>query len=173
MSSPIAPLCRALAERSVRYLLIGVSGANLYTPVPGTTFVTQDYDLFLPLDAGNLLHAWSACEQSGLELWLGDEPLDQPRDLWLAEQMIARQMVTRVTGPDNLKVDLTLVMKGFQFETVWAERRPFVIEGAEIPTARLLHIVQSKHAAGRDKDKLFLATHKDALEQLLKKPELD
>ena len=64
-------------------------------------------------------------------------------------------------------------MKGFEFETVWRERRPFVVDAVEIPTARLLHIVQSKHAAGRDKDRLFLATHKDALEQLLKKPDLD
>ncbi|HEY5618296.1 MAG TPA: hypothetical protein VIK60_10140 [Vicinamibacterales bacterium] len=37
--------------------------------------------------------------------------------------------------------------------------------------ARLLHIVTSKQAAGRLKDQLFLATHQDALEQLLKKPE--
>jgi hypothetical protein len=42
-----------------------------------------------------------------------------------------------------------------------------------VPTARLLHIVQSKEAAGRDKDRLFLATRRDALEQLLKKTELD
>jgi hypothetical protein len=48
-----------------------------------------------------------------------------------------------------------------------------VIEGVDVPTARLLHIIQSKHATGRDKDRLFLATHKDALEQLLKKPDLD
>ena len=173
MSSPIAPLYRALGEHRVRYLLIGVSGANLYVPVPGTTFVTLDYDLFLPLDPTNLLEAWRACERAGLDLWLRDEPLDRPRDLWLAEQMVARHALTRVTGPDDLKVDLTLVMKGFDFDTVWRERRTFVIEGVEVPTARLLHIIQSKHATGRDKDRLFLATHKDALEQLLKKPDLD
>ena len=41
--------------------------------------------------------------------------------------------------------------------------------GVEVPVARLIHIVTSKHAAGRDKDKLFLATHREALEQLLKR----
>jgi hypothetical protein len=56
-------------------------------------------------------------------------------------------------------------------EAVWHERRVFLIEGVHIPTARLLHIIQSKHAVGRDKDRLFLATHKDALEQLLKRRE--
>jgi len=37
--------------------------------------------------------------------------------------------------------------------------------------APLARAIESKHATGRDKDKLFLATHRDALEQLLKKPE--
>lgn len=60
-------------------------------------------------------------------------------------------------------------MAGYDFETVWKERRDFAIEGVIVPVARLLHIVTSKHAAGRDKDRLFLATHRDALEQLLKK----
>jgi hypothetical protein len=87
--------------------------------------------------------------------------------------MIERRALTRVTGPNDLAVDLTLVMKGYDFEAVWAERREFVIEGSAVPVARLLHIVESKHAAGRDKDRLFLATHRDALEQLLRKREQD
>ena len=59
----------------------------------------------------------------------------------------------------------------FDFETVWDARRDFLIDGVPVPTARLLHIVESKQATGRDKDKLFLATHLDALQQLLKKPD--
>ena len=59
-------------------------------------------------------------------------------------------------------------MKGFEFDDIWAERRTFSIEGIDVPTARLLHIVTSKQATGRPKDQFFLATHKDALEQLLK-----
>ena len=57
-------------------------------------------------------------------------------------------------------------MAGFQFEQVWKERRFFRAEGIEIPVARLTHIVQSKAAAGRDKDRLFLATLADELEHL-------
>jgi hypothetical protein len=170
VSQPVVPLLRALAERRVRYLLIGVSGANMYAPSGQARFVTQDYDLLLPPDPANLVAAWSACEALDLALWLGDEPLDRPRDRWLAERIIERRVLTRVTGPDELLVDLTLVMKGFEFEAVWAERREFTIEGAPISTARLLHIIRSKEAAGRQKDQLFLATHKDALEQLLKPP---
>ena len=44
-----------------------------------------------------------------------------------------------------------------------------MLDGVEIPVARLLHIVQSKHAVGRDKDRLFLATHRDELEELLRR----
>jgi len=173
VTDPFAPLARILAQRSVRYVLIGVSGANLYAPGGQAIFTTEDFDLFLPPDPDNLERAWAACEDAQLELWLVDEPLDRPRDRWLAEQIVARRAVTRVTGPDNFQVDLSLVMKGFEFETVWNERHVFVVEGVNVPTARLLHIVTSKQAAGRLKDQLFLTTHKDALEQLLKKPEPD
>jgi hypothetical protein len=168
---PLAPVGRALVARAVRYVLIGVSGANLYGPGGQAIFATDDFDLFLPLDAGNLLEAWAACEEAGLDLWLGADPLDRPRDRWLAERIVERRALTRVTGPEDLQVDLTLVMKGFEFDAVWAARRGFLIDGVEIPTARLLHIISSKQAVGRGKDQLFLATHKDALEQLLKPQE--
>jgi hypothetical protein len=169
VTHPFAPLARCLAARSVRYVLIGVSGANLYGPAGQAVFSTDDLDLFLPQDADNLVRAWEACEVAALDLWLTDETLDRPRDRWLAERIVERRALTRATGPDDLQVDLTLVMKGFDFEPVWAERREFTIEGALVPTARLRHIVESKHATARDKDRYFLATHKDALEQLLKK----
>lgn len=168
---PLAPLAAELERGTVRYVLIGVSAANFYGPDGQAVFVTEDFDLFLPPEPDNLVRAWEACEQAALELWLGNEPLDRPRDRWLAERVVERRALTRVTGPGEFKADLTLVMAGFDFETVWTERREFLVEGVAVPTARLLHIVESKHAAGRPKDQLFLATHKDALEQLLKKPD--
>lgn len=170
MTDPFASLAHALATRAVRYVLIGVSGANFYASVLHAMFATQDYDLFLPSDADNLVEAWVACGDTGAELWLGNEPLDRPRDRWLAERMIRQLALTRITKGDDLQVDLSLVMKGYEFDQVWKERRIFLIEDVEIPTARLVHIIGSKQAAGRDKDRLFLATHKDALEQLLKPP---
>jgi len=171
MKHPFAALARELTARSVRYVLIGVSGANLYAPSGQAVFATEDFDLFLPPDPDNLLAAWSACEAAGLELFSGREPLDQPRDRWLAERVVERRAQTRASGPEGLAVDLTLVMKGYDFPAVWREHRRFEIVGAEIAVARLLHIVTSKHATGRDKDRLFLATHREALEQLLRRDE--
>lgn len=171
MTHPLTQLARALARRSVRYVLIGVSGANLYSPTGQAIFTTQDFDLFLPLDVDNVLQTLAACEDEQLDLWMRDEPLDRPRDRWLAERIVERRAATRVTGPNDLTADLTLTMTGFDFETVWNDRREFIIDETPIPIARLLHIITSKHAAGRDKDRLFLATHRDALDQLLKKTE--
>ena len=160
-------LVRALRERNVRFVLIGVWGANLYATAAGTVFTTEDRDLFLPSDPDNLLRAWQASEAADFTLWCGDEPLDMPHDRFLADAIIARRMLVRAGDEHGLSVDLTSVMAGFDFETVWSERRIFVVEGVEIPVARLSHIVRSKAAVGRDKDRLFLATHADALKQLL------
>jgi len=87
---------------------------------------------------------------------------------WLAERVIARRAAVKATDRSELEVDLTLVMAGFDFEAVWNERRTFVVDAVEIPVARLIHIVTSKHTVGRDKDRLFLATHREALEELLR-----
>jgi hypothetical protein len=164
-------LIRILRERDGRFVVIGVAGASYYAQTAHVIFTTQDYDLFLPPDADNLLEVWSACEASGLSLWSSSEPLDMPRDRWLAEQVVQRRLVVRATDGRGLDVDLTLVMAGFDFETIWRERRFFVVDDLEIPVARLRHIVESKAAAGRDKDRLFLATHADALRDLLGREE--
>lgn len=169
MTHPLTPLASRLSAGLVRYLLIGVSGANLYGLTGQAVFATKDLDLYLPSDSENLMRAWLACEGAGLELWLDEEPLARPRDRWLADRVVEQRAMTSATGPGDLMIDLTLVMAGFDFERVWAERREFLIDGVPIPTARLMHIVESKQAAGRPKDQLFLATHKDALEQLLKR----
>jgi hypothetical protein len=58
-------------------------------------------------------------------------------------------------------------MAGFDFDTVWAERRIFRVGDVEIPVAHLLHIVESKRQAGRDRDRLFLATHAETIRDLM------
>jgi hypothetical protein len=164
-------LVRALDEGKVRFVVIGIAGTNYYAQAAQVIFTTQDYDLFLPPDPDSLLSAWSGCEAIGLALWSGSEPLDVPRDRWLAEQIVKRRALVRATDGRGLDVDLTLVMAGFDFESVWRDRRTFVVDGVDIPVARLRHIVESKATAGRDKDRLFLATHAEALRDLLRREE--
>lgn len=164
---PWVALLQSLQRRGVRYTTIGVWGANYYAQFGAVVFTTKDRDLFLPPDPVNLMRAWEACEEAGLELWSGREPLDQPRDAWLAERIVANRALTTALGPAALQVDLTLVMAAHDFESVWNDRRTFLDGGADVHVARLRHIVESKSAADRPKDRLFLTTHMENLSQLM------
>lgn len=157
----------SLSQAGVRFVLIGVAGANYYAVPRIDLFATQDRDIFLPQDASNLLKAWLLLTETGWRLWSGGEPLGDPLDLELAESVIQHQGAVAATSPSGLVIDLTLVMASFEFEEVWSERRTFKIEGYEIPVARLRHIVESKRQAGRNKDLLFLTTHEEELRTLL------
>jgi hypothetical protein len=160
-------LVAALNAAAVRYVVIGVAGANYWARSGHTIFTTKDFDLFLPPDPGNAMRAWQATEASGLQLFCADEPLDRPRDLFLAERIVNSRALVRASDGQGLEVDFTLVMAGFDFEDVFGSRRSFVVEGVPIAVARLRDIVASKAAAGREKDRLFLATHAEALRSLI------
>lgn len=59
------PFTRVVAElhaARVRFVLIGVWGANFWARSASTVFTTQDFDLLLPLDADDVLRAWRVCE---------------------------------------------------------------------------------------------------------------
>jgi hypothetical protein len=113
------------------------------------------------------LRAWQAAEACGLDLHCGDEPLDRPRDLILAERIVERRALVRATDGRGFDVDFALVMAAFDFEPVFARRRVFLVEGVPVPVARLGDIVTSKAAAGRAKGRLFLAAHAEALRSLI------
>ena len=160
-------LAGALTAQGVRYVVIGVGGANYYAPSGSAMLMTLDRDLFLPADPRNLLVAWGVCRSSGFELFAGAEPLDELRDAALARAVVERRPLTRASDGMGTDVDLSCVMSGFDFETVWSARRTFEVEAIAIPVARLSHIVASKARAGREKDRLFLATHREVLDRIL------
>jgi hypothetical protein len=164
VNDPFTELARALIAADVRFVVIGVWGANYYAT--GRLFVTQDQDLFLPRSAANLSAAWLVCEQLGLDLGSNSGPLDQPRDDVLAEAVIRTSSLTTATDGGMLQVDLTLVMAGHDFEEVHARRRIFVTDGVPIPVANLLDIVNAKRIANRP-NRLFLATHEAEIRHLL------
>lgn len=110
----------------MRFVVIGVWGANYHAHSAGVIFTTEDRDLFLPPDPRNALMAWKACRAEGLELWCGDEPLREPLDSVLAKGVVSRRALIRAHGNDLL-VDLTLVMAGFEFDDVWSRRRTFKV----------------------------------------------
>ena len=52
---PFVGLVRAFVDRQVRFVVIGVWGANHYAHSGATTFTTRDRDVFLPPDPANLV----------------------------------------------------------------------------------------------------------------------
>ena len=106
---PFTALAGAVSAAGVRYLVIGVWGANYYAPSGNAMFMTFDRDLFLPADPDNLLEAWRVCEANGFRLFTGSGSSE-------------RAGCSRCRAP--------------RFE--------------------------SKARAGREKDRLFLATHREA-----------
>lgn len=166
MTDPFANLCRELTAANVAFVVTGVWGANYYAK--GKLFVTQDQDLFLPRSAANLHAAWNVCLRLGLELTAGEEPLDQPRDITLAESVVRASALTTASDGNLLLVDLSLVMSGLTFEEVASRRRVFRSDGVEIPVASLVDIVAAKHSANRPKDRLFLASHQEEIVKLLR-----
>ena len=170
---PFVSLVRAFSADEVRFLIIGVWGVNYYAPAGSAMFTTLDRDLFLPSEPDNLLAAWRACEANGFALFAGFERLDIPRDRALAQAVVARRALTRASDGTGTDVDLSLAMSGFEFDAVWKERRIFKVDGVSMPVARLAHIVRSKAAANREKDRLFLAMHREALQPLLSEDALE
>ena len=96
-----------------------------------------------------------------------------PGDTALARAVVGRRAFTRASDERRTDTDLSLVMSGVDFETVWSARRLFEVDGVVIPVARLAHIVESKATAGREKDQLFLPMHRETLERPLSDEDSD
>lgn len=162
-----ARLFQFLHAFQVRYLVIGVAGADLHARRIQARFQTKDLDLFLPLDADNLLACWRACEAAGMSLWCNREPLDMPRDLWLARRAVSTRSLTTAQAPDVEPTDLTLVMGSLDFEDVWLRRGPGTVDREFVDLARMSDIVASKREANRPKDVEFLTRHGSVIERIL------
>ncbi|MCY2961374.1 MAG: hypothetical protein NTY35_14520 [Planctomycetota bacterium] len=160
-------LIRELQHAQIRYLVIGVGGADIHAEKVGERFHTKDFDLFLPRDPANLLACWQACERARFELWSGREPLDSPRDLWLARQVVEGSALTRAQADDALPTDLTFVMGRLDFEDVWLRRTWGYPDGVGAELARMSDIVESKRQADREKDREFLARHRAIIDRIL------
>ncbi len=160
-------LFSSLLQANVRFVVIGVGGANYYTLHGQELFLTEDRDLLLPQDPESTLKCWNAAESEGFELWSMNEPLGAPLDLWLAERVIERRAVITGVHESGAKIDMTYIMGNFSFDDVWGRRNMFQAESSELAVAALDQIVESKRTAGRAKDLLFLTTHQETLRRML------
>ena len=162
---PFTAFAGALSAAGVRYLVIGVG--ELLRAGRQRNVHDPRREFFLPADSDNLFEAWRVCETNGFRLFMGSEPFDETHDGAFARTVVGRLAFTCASDGAATDVDLSLVISGFDFEEVWSARRSLEVEGVAIPVAKVSHIVASEATAGREKDRLFLATHREALQHLL------
>jgi hypothetical protein len=162
---PYARACRNLERAGVRYVIVGAFGANLYARDAGLIVRTMDCDLLLPADPQILGRAVGVLRKLGYSLDAGGEPVNKDSDL-LRGIVNARACVrARKKGSS---IDLPLEIKGCRFNTLWRRHRRVDAGGVLLRVAPLRDILRSKKLTNRPKDRLFLATYQDALQQLLR-----
>ncbi len=130
----LAAVCDLLNREGARYVLIGARAMQLW----GTTRATRDIDILIEATVENAGRVLSALRQSGYGL----------ASEWLAEE-VASKFVT-IIG-DDPRVDLFTLAWSVRYPEARAAAEVFEVEGVEIPTASLEHLIASKRT-GRLQD---------------------
>jgi len=134
LQTELARVCDRLNREGAKYVLIGARAMQLW----GTTRATRDVDVLIeatPENAGRVLRA------------LGELGLGLARE-WLAED-VASHFVT-IIG-DDPRVDLFTLAWSVRYPEARAAATLFQVEGVEIPTASIEHLIASKRT-GRLQD---------------------
>jgi hypothetical protein len=130
-SSPLVQLFGALQAERVKFMLVGMSAANLQGVLASTVDV---------------------------EVWIGLPPRQYMRVINLCRKLKATvQSPNKVFLSDETPVDFIYELGGlkkFENEFLRAKKLPF--HGLKIPVLPLERICKSKEIAGRDKDKLHI-----------------
>lgn len=122
-------------KNNVHYVIIGGIAAILHG-VPRATF---DLDILIeatPENAQRLLDAL-------LEAGLGTASLTTAENLLAHEVTIFR---------DKVRIDVQTSTPGLDFESAWAKREEMNYAGQVFYIVSRSHLIDSKRAAGRDKD---------------------
>jgi len=143
----LAKVCAALSEDKARYVLAGGRALQLW----GSSRATRDIDLLIEPMLENGARVVSALSRVGIATG-GD---------WLASEMITRQVTT--IG-DNPKVDVCTVAWTVPFREALAGAVHFTLEGVDIPTMSIDHLIASKRT-GRMQDAIDI----DILEEIRRK----
>jgi hypothetical protein len=136
----LARVCAALNRQRARYVVFGATALQLW----GSARATRDIDILIEPTVENARCVLAALAELGLGL----------AKEWLAEEVV-RKPVT-VFG-DSPRVDVLTVA----WTVAYAEASPaatiFEIEGVEIPTASIDHLIASKRT-GRLQDAADIET---------------
>jgi hypothetical protein len=141
---------RVLAEHEVKYVLIGGLAAVLH----GSPAMTNDVDIVPEHDDENLARLSDALRSLDARLRAESDPdgiAFDPHPALLAQMAIAN-LTTRCGD-----LDLTFAPAGLQgYAELVGAAVVFEIEGHAVQVAALHHIIQSKEAADRPRDRAVL-----------------
>ena len=132
--SNLAEVCDLLNREDARYLVVGAMAMQLW----GTTRATRDIDILIEPTVENAERVLRALSQVGFGF---------ARE-WLAEE-VARKFVT-IIG-DSPRVDIFTVAWSVKYADAAPGAQVFEVEGVEIPTASIEHLIASKRT-GRLQD---------------------
>jgi hypothetical protein len=135
---PLVQLLKALHAKGIRFMLAGMSAANLQGVLEGTI----DVDIWVGLPARQYMRVINICRKLGATL-------HSPSKVYLS---------------DDTPIDFIYEISGlrtFDWEYRRSKRLPF--HGLTIPVLPLERICKSKEVVGRDKDNLHILLIRQAL----------
>lgn len=147
----LAEVCAALNHHGARYVLVGASAMQLW----GSTRATRDVDILIEATVENAERVLAALAELGFGL---------ARD-WPAEE-VATKPIT-VIG-DTPRVDVLTVAWSVHFPEAVEDATEFELEGVQIPTASIDHLIASKRT-GRLQDAADIETLEE-IRRLLERP---
>jgi hypothetical protein len=137
-SSPIVQLLAALQAEGIRFIVAGMSAANLQ----GVLASTVDVDVWINLPARQYMRVTNLCRKLNASV-------QSPNKVFLSDETPV-DFIYKVSG-----------LRGFDREYQQVKWLPF--HGLKIPVLPLDRICKSKQAVGRDKDKLHILLIRQAL----------
>ncbi len=130
----LAQVCAALNDHEANYVLVGASAMQLW----GYSRATRDVDILIEATVLNGERVLAALGTMGLGL----------AKKWLAEDVVEKPVT--IIG-DTPWVDILTVAWSVRYREAIARAATFTLEGVEIPTASIDHLIASKRT-GRLQD---------------------
>jgi len=145
------PICRALNDHGVRYVVVGGFAAVLH----GSPLPTADVDVVPSRDAENLERLGRALRALGAKLRTSDGPVDVPIDAGFLKAMPFMLNLTTDHGDLDLTFEPAGPRRGFDGWDADAADVS-IAEGLVVRVASLDAVIDSKRAAARLKDERAL-----------------
>jgi len=137
-------LLRAMDESGADYVLMGLGAAAAY----GSTLASNDFDFFIRPDPAHVDRARNAFRSLGMT---------ESFPAIASSNLIAAEATVRFADPlGGPFVDLMTHISGPTFDEVWRDHVVRDYQGMRLRIASLEHIIESKRAANRAKDRYSL-----------------